>query len=92
MAHCRGPVREAGVVRNIPLCSRQHSPLHKTPKPGNAADEPLRGVNLFQEVTGEALDDGLHVGGTALHELHHLQHQRYSVLAWLVDTGPSVGL
>lgn len=67
--------RKAVVMQNIPLCSRQHSPLHEAPKPGQAADEPPRGVNL-QEVTGETLDDGLHVGGAALHELHHLQHTR----------------
>lgn len=74
MAHI--PMRKAGVMQNIPLCSRQHSPLHKAPKPGQAADELPRGVNLLQEVTGETLDDGLHVGGAALHELHHLQHTR----------------
>lgn len=59
-----------------PLHSRWHSPLHEAPKPGQAADEPLRGVDLLQEVIGEALEDGLHVRGTALHEFHHLKHHR----------------
>lgn len=72
--HCRAPTRKAGVTPNIAHCSRQHLPLYETTKPGRAADEPLRGVDLLQEVTGETLYDGLHVRGTALHELHHLQH------------------
>lgn len=61
---------------DIPLGSRQHSPRHEAPKPGQAADEPLSGIHLLQEVTGEVLDDGLHVRGAAMHELHHLQHHR----------------
>lgn len=72
--HCRAPTRKAGVMPDSPLRSRQHSPLYETAKPGWAADEPLRGVDLLQEVIGETLDDGPHVRGTALHELHHLQH------------------
>ena len=68
----QGSHRECWVMQNIQLCLRQHSPLHEAPKPGHATNEPLRGVNLLQEVR-EALDDGLHVCSTALHELHHLQ-------------------
>lgn len=58
------------MIQNTPCCS----PVHEAAKPRRAAYEPLRGVNFLQEVTGEALDDGLHVGGTALDELHHLQY------------------
>lgn len=66
---------EGGVmIQNTPRCLRQHSPLHEATKPRRAADEPLRRVNPLQEVTGKALDDGLHVGGTAPDELHHLQY------------------
>lgn len=53
--------RLVGTSADIPLCSTLHSPLHKSPKPGWAADESLRGVHLLQEVIREALDDGLHV-------------------------------
>lgn len=61
VAHAMGACEEAGAMQDIPLGSRQHSPLHEAPEPGQAADEPLGGVNLLQEVTGEVLDDGLHV-------------------------------
>lgn len=71
-----GACEEAGEMQDSPLCSRQHSPLHEAPEPGQAADEPLSGVHLLQEVTGGVLDGGLHVRGTAMHELHHLQHHR----------------
>lgn len=54
--------------------SRLCSPLDEATKPGWAADEPLRGVYLLQEVIGETLDDSLHVWSAALYELHHLQH------------------
>lgn len=81
------------MIQNTRCCLRQHSPLHEAAKPRRAADEPLRGVDPLQEVTGKALDDGLHVGGTAPDELHHLQyHTGGSVLVWLVATQPSVGL
>lgn len=59
------------MIQNTRCCLRQHSPLHEAAKPRRAADEPLRGVDPLQEVTGKALDDGLHVGGTAPDELHH---------------------
>lgn len=62
------------MIQNAPCCLRQHSPLHEAAKPRWAADEPLRGVDPLQEVTREALDDGLHVGGTAPDELYHLQY------------------
>ena len=78
------------MMQNIPVCLRQHSPLHEAPKPGQATDEPLRGVNLLQEVIGEALDDGLHVRGTALHELHHLQHTAETVNAHTANGHPGL--
>lgn len=74
-------MREAGVMQNNPPCWRQHSPLHEAPEPGQAADEPLSAVDLLQEVVGEVLDDGLHVQGAAMHELHHLRHRGRSVPA-----------
>lgn len=73
MAQAAGPPQGMLGDAEHPALLRQHSPLHEAPKPGQATNEPLRGVNLLQEVR-EALDDGLHVRRAALHELYHLQH------------------